>query len=66
MKPYGSGKPRKKVFEEKKRTHPLTSTEIPDFDLLFYLNRGGLPAVYPSDDYMERRNHLINQDFNAF
>ncbi len=47
------GKPRKKVFEEKKRTHPLTSTEIPDFDLLSYLNRGGLPAVYPSDDYVE-------------
>jgi predicted AAA+ superfamily ATPase len=32
---------------------PLTSTEIPDFDLLTYLNRGGLPAVYPSDDYVE-------------
>ena len=32
---------------------PLTSQEIPDFDLLTYLNRGGLPAVYPSEDYME-------------
>ncbi len=32
---------------------PLTSTEIPDFDLLTYLNRGGLPSVYPSDDYVE-------------
>ena len=32
---------------------PLTSTEIPNFDLLTYLNRGGLPAVYPSDDYVE-------------
>lgn len=32
---------------------PLTSTEIPDFDLTTYLNRGGLPAVYPSDDYIE-------------
>ena len=32
---------------------PLTSIEIPDFDLLTYLNRGGLPAVYPSDDYVE-------------
>lgn len=32
---------------------PLTSREIPDFDLLTYLNRGGLPAVYPSDDYLE-------------
>jgi len=32
---------------------PLTSNEIPDFDLLTYLNRGGLPSVYPSDDYIE-------------
>jgi len=32
---------------------PLTSKEIPDFDLMTYLNRGGLPAVYPSDDYAE-------------
>ena len=32
---------------------PLTSNEIPDFDLMTYLNRGGLPAVYPSDDYVE-------------
>lgn len=32
---------------------PLTSAEIPDFDLLTYLNRGGLPAIYQSDDYPE-------------
>jgi len=32
---------------------PLTSREIPDFDLLTYLNRGGLPSIYPSDDYAE-------------
>ena len=32
---------------------PLTSTEIPDFDLLTYFNKGGLPFVYPSDDYTE-------------
>jgi predicted AAA+ superfamily ATPase len=32
---------------------PLTSNEIPDFDLITYLNRGGLPAVFPSDDYVE-------------
>jgi predicted AAA+ superfamily ATPase len=32
---------------------PLTSSEIPDFNLSTYLNRGGLPAVYPSDDYIE-------------
>ncbi|MGD8294641.1 MAG: AAA family ATPase [Desulfobacterales bacterium] len=32
---------------------PLTSNEIPNFDLMTYLNRGGLPAIYPSDDYSE-------------
>jgi uncharacterized protein len=32
---------------------PLTSTEIPDFDLMAYLNRGGLPLIYQSDDYFE-------------
>ncbi len=32
---------------------PLTSIEIPDFDLLTYLNRGGLPVVYTSDEYVE-------------
>ena len=32
---------------------PLTSNEIPNFDLMTYLNRGGLPAIYPSDDYTE-------------
>lgn len=32
---------------------PLTSREIPDFDLITYLNRGGLPSVYPSIDYAE-------------
>jgi predicted AAA+ superfamily ATPase len=32
---------------------PLTSTENPDFDLMTYLNRGGLPSVYPSNDYVE-------------
>lgn len=32
---------------------PLTSKEIPDFDLMAYLNRGGLPSIYPSDDYIE-------------
>ena len=34
---------------------PLTSREIPDFDLLTYLNRGGLPYIYPSDDYFEEQ-----------
>lgn len=32
---------------------PLTFNEIPDFDLITYLNRGGLPSVYPSNDYIE-------------
>jgi predicted AAA+ superfamily ATPase len=32
---------------------PLTANEIPDFDLITYLNRGGLPSVYPSNDYVE-------------
>ena len=32
---------------------PLTSREIPDFDLMTYLNRGGLPSIYPSEDYVE-------------
>ena len=32
---------------------PLTSQEIPDFDLLTYLNRGGMPSIYPSDDHTE-------------
>ncbi|MBN2319137.1 MAG: ATP-binding protein [Acidobacteria bacterium] len=32
---------------------PLTSTEIPDFNLITYLNRGGLPSIYPSDEYSE-------------
>lgn len=35
---------------------PLTSQEIPEFDLLTYLNRGGLPVIYPSDDYIEELN----------
>ncbi len=32
---------------------PFTSKEIPDFDLITYLNRGGLPSIYPSNDYVE-------------
>jgi uncharacterized protein len=29
---------------------PLTSNEIPEFDLLRYLNRGGLPGIWTSED----------------
>lgn len=32
---------------------PLTSREIPDFDLTVYLNRGGLPQVYFSENPRE-------------
>lgn len=35
------------------RLFPLTSREIPGFELLQYLNRGGLPHVYSSSDYEE-------------
>jgi len=35
---------------------PLTSREIPEFDLTTYLNRGGLPAIYSSNDYVEELN----------
>ncbi len=32
---------------------PLSWSEIPDFDLATHLNRGGLPHVYPSPDFLE-------------
>lgn len=35
------------------RLHPLCFPEIPDFDLLQYLNRGGLPHIYPSENHRE-------------
>ncbi len=38
---------------------PLTSGEIPDFDLITYLNRGGLPSIYPSDEYIEELKAYI-------
>ena len=36
--------------------HPLTFPEITDFDLLTYLNRGGLPAIYQSEYHVEELN----------
>jgi predicted AAA+ superfamily ATPase len=39
---------------------PLNSQEIPDFNLLQYLNRGGLPHIYPSDDYREELNQYVS------
>jgi predicted AAA+ superfamily ATPase len=35
------------------RLFPLTSAEVPDFDLLRFLNRGGLPQIYDSEDHLE-------------
>ena len=32
---------------------PLVSREIPEFSLVKYLNRGGLPQIYDSPDYKE-------------
>ena len=32
---------------------PLTSREIPQFSLMKYLNRGGLPVIYQSEDHVE-------------
>ncbi len=43
----------------KAHLHPLVSTEIKDFDLLTYLNTGGLPHVYGLKDYKkELRNYV--------
>jgi len=39
---------------------PLTRPEIDDFDLLQYLNRGGLPQIYPSDDFKEELKAYCN------
>ena len=39
---------------------PLTSHEIPDFDLVTYLNRGGLPNVYFSQNPHEELENYIS------
>ncbi len=39
---------------------PLVSVEIPEFDLLTYLNRGGLPQVYGSDNPREELENYIS------
>ena len=39
---------------------PLSYSEIPRFDLLKYLNRGGLPSVYDSPDPEEELNAYIS------
>lgn len=39
---------------------PLVSAEIPQFDLLTYLNRGGLPQVYGSENHREELENYIS------
>ena len=39
---------------------PLSWSEIPQFSLMKYLNRGGLPAIYDSPDYQEELNAYIS------
>jgi len=39
---------------------PLTSYEIPEFDLSRYLQYGGLPMVYPSDDPIDDLHAYVN------
>jgi predicted AAA+ superfamily ATPase len=39
---------------------PLTYREIPDFNLLRYLNDGGLPHVYPSSDSIEELESYVS------
>lgn len=46
------------------RMFPLTTCEIPDFDLDRYLRFGGLPQVYPSADPEEELNAYIETYLN--
>jgi predicted AAA+ superfamily ATPase len=39
--------------------YPLSFIEIPEFDLLRYLNRGGLPHVYGSEDAQEELRSYV-------
>ncbi len=39
---------------------PLTSAEIPNFDLMTYFQRGGLPHIYPSKNYEEELKSYVN------
>ncbi len=40
--------------------YPLVSSEIRDFDLMRYLNRGGLPHIYNSGDYKEELESYVS------
>ncbi len=39
---------------------PLTSSEISDFDILKYLNYGGLPQIYTSEDPLEELDSYVS------
>ena len=39
---------------------PLSWSEIPQFSLMKYLNRGGLPSIYDSSDYQEELNAYVS------
>lgn len=39
---------------------PLTFAEIPNFDLVRYLNRGGIPHIYQSSFFEKELTHYLN------
>jgi uncharacterized protein len=39
---------------------PFVSKEIKDFDLMYYLNRGGIPSVYLSENPSQDLKHYVN------
>ena len=39
---------------------PLSWSEIPQFSLMKYLNRGGLPSIYDSSDYQEELDAYVS------
>jgi len=49
--------------------HPLASPEIPDFDLLTYLNRGGIPRIFsstePHEDLRSYANLYLREEIQA-
>lgn len=51
------------------RLHPLCSREIPDFDLLTYLNRGGIPRILssaePHEDLRSYANLYLREEIQA-
>lgn len=49
--------------------HPLCSREIPDFDLLTYLDRGGIPRIFssvePHEDLRSYANLYLREEIQA-